>query len=154
MKISKTISITAPPSLVFKWLQDSDRFHEWVTGFVSQETIVETPNKVGSRHCITYQKNGVKVDFESELLEYDADNYTRSILTADGITVEGEYILKAPSYYRTELTGISKMRFKGIMVLFSWIMNLTMRSFSESDMEKQFTKLKELVEADYRAGAE
>lgn len=60
MKTSKTTLIDAPAEAVFLWLEDADRLKQWVPNIVEDESLTETPEKIGSKFRQVFWKMGVR----------------------------------------------------------------------------------------------
>jgi uncharacterized protein YndB with AHSA1/START domain len=151
MKTSKTTIIDAPAKVVFLWLEDDERLKKWIPNLVEDESIIETPEKVGSTFRQAFLERGKRMEMTGEITAYKDNERLRVYMTGDMFNLDVDYILKALSPTQTEVTQDTEIKMKGAVKLFGPLMWL-MSKLSKSDPQAEaHAKLKEMAEAEYRA---
>lgn len=150
MKTSKTTVINAPTVVVFLWLEDNERLRRWIPNIVEDEALIETPEKVGSKFRQAFLERGKRMEMIGEITEYTENERMRVYMSGDMFDLDVDYVLKALSPEKTELTQNSIIKFKGIFKLFTPLMIL-MSKLSKTDAQAEaHTKLKNMAEAEFR----
>ena len=150
MKTSKTTIIDAPASIVFPWLEDSERLRQWVPNIVEDMALTETPEKVGSTFRQVFLERGKQMEMTGEITAYTENERMRVYMQGDMFDLDADYILTALSPERTEVTQDTAIKFKGMIKLLAPLMML-MSKFSKADPQAEaHAKLKELAEAEFR----
>lgn len=151
MKTSKTTLIDAPAEAVFLWLEDADRLKQWVPNIVEDESLTETPEKIGSKFRQVFLENGRKMEMIGEITEYIENERIRVDMVGEMFDLDADYILRKRSENQTELTQNTKIRFKGFMKLLAPVMLIASKFSSKDPQAEAHARLKSLTEAEYKA---
>lgn len=153
MKTSMTTIIDAPAATVFLWLEDNDRLRKWVPNLVEDEPLVETPERVGSKFRQVFLENGREMEMIGEITEFTENERLRVDITGKMFDLDVDYILTPVGDAQTELRQESKIRFKGLMVVFAPVMWVMSKVSSKNPQADAHAKLKAMAEAEYQAGS-
>ncbi|NNC37999.1 MAG: hypothetical protein EX271_11300 [Acidimicrobiales bacterium] len=150
MKTTSNITIEAPASLVFLWLEDADRLKQWVPNLIEDEALVETPEKVGSKFRQVFSERGKEMVMIGEITEYIENERMRVDICGDMFDLDLQYSFKAEGAARTHLTQETSIKFKGMMKLLTPIfavMNIFMGSKAQ---DEALSRMKQLAEAEHK----
>ena len=143
MNITYTTFFQAPPSEVFRYLDDPKLALLWLETLVSIEPLTEGPNHVGAKARHTYRENGRDMTMIEETLVYEPDRRVK----LHGDTEAFQLIV---DYRLTEENGGTRLHFYEEVKPKGLIMRLVLL-FTRGMMTRQliqgFDKLKSLVEA-------
>lgn len=152
MQTTTITQISAPASTVFLWLEDKSRLMQWVPNLTEDEPITETPDKIGSRFRQVFVENGREMVMIGEITAYAENKHMCVDIEGNMFTLDLEYIFKALSDTKTELTQHTKIKFKGAAKLMTPLMFL-MSKFSKKDPQAEaHSALKAMAEAEFQAG--
>ena len=101
MRTSKTTIIDAPASIVFLWLEDKDRLQKWVPNLIEDQTLADTPDKIGSRFRQVYLENGKRMEMVGEITDYVENERMRVDISGDMFDLDVDYTLKQLSETQT-----------------------------------------------------
>ena len=146
-----TTIIDAPAEIVFLWLEDSDRLKQWVPNLVQDESIVETPQKIGSKFRQVFVEKGRTMEMTGEITEYVENGLLRVIMTGDMFGLDVGYRLKSLSDAQTEVTQDTQIKFKGFSKFVAPIFMLLSKLSSKNPQAQAHAKLKEMAEQEYQS---
>ncbi len=152
MRTSKTTIIDAPADIVFLWLDDDERLRRWVPNIVEDETLVETPEKVGSTFRQTFLERGRKMELLGEITAYSENERMRVYMSGDMFNLDVDYALKALSAEQTQLRQTTAITLNGAFKLLTPLMLFLSKLGGSDAQAKAHAKLKQLVEAEFREG--
>ena len=124
MRTTSNITINAPASLVFLWLEDNERLKKWVPNLVEDEALVETPEKVGSKFRQVFVESGKEMEMIGEITEYIENERMCVAMTGKMFDLGLEYTFSEPEPAQTNLTQNTTIKFNGLMKLFTPIFAL------------------------------
>ncbi len=151
MKFDIYITIEAPPSVIFPWLDEFDLQVQWSDDLIADETLEETPNKIGSKYRQVYRIDGREIEFLGETTQYVQNRSLGGVLRTEGITLEVLYTLKSLGYARTELFHQYNVIYHGVFRIFGPLIDLFSKRSSENKLRNCFARLKTLAEQDYQS---
>ena len=146
-----TTIIDAPAEIVFLWLDDSDRLKQWIPNLVDDESIVETPEKIGSKFRQVFVERGKTMEMTGEITEYVENEFLRANLAGDMFGMDVGYRLKSLSDAQTEMTQDTLIKFKGFMKFVAPIFVLLSKLGSKNPQAQAHAKLKEMAEREYQS---
>ena len=146
-----TTIIDAPAAIVFLWLEDSDRLKQWIPNLVEDESIVETPEKIGSQFRQVFVEKGKTMEMTGEITEYVENKVLRVIMAGDMFGLDVGYRLKPLSDAQTEVTQDTEIKFKGFMNFVAPIFMLLSKLGSKNPQAEAHAMLKELAEQEYQS---
>lgn len=85
------VEINKPITEVFSAFIDQDLLKEWIPEIESIETIVETPNKIGSKYKMVVINEGEKLEMLEEVLEYELNKKMTLSFTSDDMLKTDAY---------------------------------------------------------------
>jgi uncharacterized protein YndB with AHSA1/START domain len=146
----KTV-IDAPAEIVFLWLEDNDRIKKWVPNLVSDEVIVETPEKIGSKFRQVFEERGKTMEMIGNITEYTNNEVVRVFLDGDQFGLDVSYRLRSLGDTQTEVTQDTEIKFKGFMKILTPIFLLFSKLSSNNPQAAAHAKLKEMAEQEYQS---
>lgn len=146
-----TTIIDAPAEIVFLYLEDSDRLKRWVPNLVEDESIVETPQKIGSKFRQVFLEKGRTMEMTGEITEYVENEFIRVNMTGDMFGLDVGYRLTSVSDAQTEVTQDTEIKFKGFMKFVAIIFMLFSKLSSNNPQAEAHAKLKEMAEREYQS---
>ena len=146
-----TTIIDAPAEIVFLWLEDSDRLKQWIPNLVEDESIVETPQKIGSKFRQVFVEKGRTMEMTGEITDYVENGCLRVIMTGDMFGLDVGYRLKSLSDGQTEVTQDTQIKFKGFSKFVAPIFMLLSKLSSKNPQAQAHAKLKEMAEQEYQS---
>ncbi|MRX26782.1 SRPBCC family protein [Kangiella sp. HZ709] len=144
-------AIDAPADIVFLWLEDNDRLKQWVPNLVSDETIVETPEKIGTKFQQVFLENGRNMEMIGEITEYAENKLMRVIMHGDKFELDVSYQLNSLAEAQTEVTQDTQIKFKGFMKIMTPIFFVVSKLSKNNPQIAAHAKLKEMAEQEYRS---
>ena len=145
-----TTIIDAPVEIVFLYLEDSDRLKRWVPNLVEDESIVETPEKTGSKFRQVFLERGKTMEMTGEITDYVENEVVRVIMAGDMFGLDVGYRLKSLSEAQTEVTQETQIKFKGLMKFVAPIFVMLSKISSKDPQAEAHAKLKEMAEEEYQ----
>lgn len=143
MNITYTTFIQAPPSEVFRYLDDPQLAKLWLETLVSIEPLTEGKNRVGSMARHTYRENGRDMIMMEETVVYEPNCRVKIHGDTEAFQLIADYTV-------TEENGGTRLHFYEEVKSKGLIMRLVLL-FTRGMMTRQliqgFDKLKSLVEA-------
>jgi len=85
------IEINKPVTEVFSAFTDQDLLKEWIPEIESMETLIETPDVVGSKYKMVIVNEGEKVEMLEEVLAYELNKKMTLYFTADDMLKTDTY---------------------------------------------------------------
>ena len=146
-----TTIIDAPVEIVFLYLEDSDRLKRWVPNLVEDESIVETPEKTGSKFRQVFLERGKTMEMTGEITDYVENEVVRVIMAGDMFGLDVGYRLKSLSEAQTEVTQETQIKFKGLMKFVAPIFVMLSKISSKDPQAEAHAKLKEMAEEEYQS---
>ncbi len=146
----KTV-IDAPADIVFLWLEDNNRLKQWVPNLVSDETIVETPEKIGTKFQQVFLENGRNMEMIGEITEYVENKLMRVMMQGDKFELDVSYRLKSLGDAQTEVTQDTQLKFKGFMKILTPIFFLVSKLSKNNPQTAAHAKLKQMAEQEYQS---
>lgn len=151
MKTSMTTIIDAPANIVFLWLEDNERLKQWIPNLVSDEPIIETPDKIGSTFRQVFLENGKEMEMIGEITEYHQDQRMRVFMTGKMFVLDVDYFLNASSHSQTKVTQDTNISLKGFAKIMSPIMYLMSKLSKKNPQADAHARLKAMAETEYQA---
>ena len=145
-----TTIVDAPVEIVFLYLEDSDRLKRWVPNLVEDESIVETPEKTGSKFRQVFLERGKTMEMTGEITDYVENELERVIMAGDMFGLDVGYRLKFLSEAQTEVTQETQIKFKGFMEFVAPIFLMLCKISSKDPQAEAHAKLKEMAEEEYQ----
>ena len=146
-----TTIIDAPVEIVFLYLEDSDRLKRWVPNLVEDESIVETPEKTGSKFRQVFLERGKTMEMNGEITDYVENEFVRVIMAGDMFGLDVGYRLKSLSEAQTEVTQETQIKFEGFMKFVAPIFVMLSKISSKDPQAEAHAKLKEMAEEEYQS---
>ncbi|NNC38000.1 MAG: hypothetical protein EX271_11295 [Acidimicrobiales bacterium] len=150
MKSNATVTINAPADMVFLWLEDNDRLKKWVPNIVEDETILDTPDKVGSKFRQVYLERGKEMEMFGELTEYIENERMRLDITGDMFDMDLIYILTPQGPETSQLEQNTTIKFKGLMKFLSPIFSVMAKLGGDKATKVSLDRLKQMAEAEHK----
>ena len=151
MQTTSKITINAPASMVFLWLEDNDRLMKWVPNLVEDEAISETPDKVGSKFRQVFDERGKKMEMVGEITEYVENERMRVAMVGDMFDLDLDYTFVEEDAAKTHLTQNTRIKFKGFIKLFTPIFALMSLFGGSKAQDAALNTMKEMAEAEYNS---
>jgi uncharacterized protein YndB with AHSA1/START domain len=140
------IRIARSPQVVWRWLEDKDKFAQWVSWVVKVED--SGPEGVGHRRRVTMRdanNNNQEMTLEFETTTFEAGRrVSERVLPGNGFSGQLTYTLEADGAQGSVLRTKSEWIYEGLM--FQLLEPLITPSAQEKET-KDLARLKELVEA-------
>lgn len=141
----KTI-FSRPAASVFPWIVEPSRLPQWLGGLV--ETVPEQPGgpRVGSRAREIMNVDGQRWEMRSEITAYDPPRRIALHLTADGFSVDSDYVLDESVHEGVAMTTMTYRSTARYEHLLTRLLSPLMRDSVERKLRADFAMLKGLVE--------
>ena len=91
-----SVSIAAPPSVVFGYLTDTEKIKKWVGGVVEIEPLTTQGHEVGAQSRVILENAGMRVEFVDEVLQ--------TVPSETLLTLADNSMFQARNAYRLEAT--------------------------------------------------
>ncbi len=143
MKTEGAIEINRRIEQVFELT--TNHVAEWSSIVVSDESIHQTPEIVGSTfHTVTHNQ-GKQLHFEGTITHYDPPYANAVFLKGELFDINVAYRFEE-NYGRTTVTQISIVTGKGAMKLMLFLMGFFMKKTSSESLAKELNNLKQFCE--------
>ncbi len=149
MPITQSVDVDAPIELVWKWGTDPERLKQWIPELVSDEVIEEKPGHVGTRFKQVWLERGREMEMEGVVRQWDENRFISIDLECSlfAMTLENTFEQVGGKVRMTQTSDVQyKGCFKLVGLLTGWLMNKKMKE----QVSEQFTRLKQLCEAEAR----
>ena len=147
MQTTYSIDIAASADKVFHLLDDPEQLPTWLSMVVENEQLHETAERIGTTFRQVVVENGRRRELLGTVTGYEPNKRLTLHLNAKGFDVDVEYIL-AETDGQTRLTQISDVHFHGLFKLMALLLAPFYQGSAQSQLEKDFAKLKKLCEAE------
>jgi len=151
MQTTSKITVNAPASMVFLWLEDNDRLMKWVPNLVEDEAIVETPEKVGSKFRQVFDERGKKMEMVGEITEYIENERMRVAMVGNMFDLDLDYTFVEEDAAKTHLTQITRIKFKGFIKLLTPLFALMSLFGGSKAQDAALNTMKEMAEAEHNS---
>ncbi len=148
--MQKTIEVNCPPERLWMWLEETDRIKQWMPGLISDVPTSEGPTRVGSTSKFTMIEGRQEVTYDLTITTWEP--HRRMGLEMIGgcmgpMTIRADYELE-------DLGGRTRLKYScgwdkpENPSLFMRFMMLLGPIFAKLHVNKMFSNLKRLAEAD------
>lgn len=143
LKIKTEVDIKASPEVVWKFLMDVNNMKDWMTGFVSCETISGKPEEPGSKHRMVFNEKGREMVFiETVHSVIPKEEYTFT-LSHESMSSRNQTVLESVDGLTTKVIQHAAIQSRSL--LFSLLLPF-LKSATRNRMKRDLNKLKELIE--------
>jgi hypothetical protein len=130
---------------VWYWLGTPERAVVWQTNISKTEILEKTPNWIGTTFRETIEENGNGTEMQGVVTDYRENQSLSMHMSGKYNMVDVEWSIKEIGKY-TRLTVNSNIQFKSFMRFFSIILWPAFKRNIQGQLDREYTKLKELCE--------
>jgi uncharacterized protein YndB with AHSA1/START domain len=145
MKISFSIDINSPPSVVFSWIENHEKAMKWMTSVAGGKILHETPERVGTTFREVVEEDGQGVELQGIITGYEPERSISFHLDSRINVVDVEYYVEEIQN-GTSLTQNANVHWKFPVNVISIFMGAEIKKNISIQAQKEFEKLKELCE--------
>jgi uncharacterized protein YndB with AHSA1/START domain len=147
MKISYSIDIKSTPEAVFRWLERPEKAMLWMTSVTKTEILNETKEMVGTTFREVVEENGDAIEMQGAVTSWKPNVSISFHLTSKVNIVDVEYCIEG-THDGVRLTENANIQWKFPVNIFSAIVGDRLKQKIVAQSQKEFGKLKQLVESD------
>ena len=147
MRFTYKMDINCTPEKVWYWLGTPERAMVWQTNVSKTEILEKTPNWIGTTFRETIEESGSGVEMQGVVTDYRENQLLAMHMSGKYHVVDVEWNIKDMGEF-TRLTMNSNIQFKSFMRIFSVILWPAFKRNILRQLDREYTKLRELCEQD------